>query len=32
MVELRDNPSVAHQRLESWETETTKQLGLERFS
>ena len=31
-AELRDNPSVAHQRLELWETETTKQLGLERFS
>lgn len=31
-AELRDNPSVARQRLESWEVETTKQIGLERFS
>jgi hypothetical protein len=29
-VELQDNPSLAHQRLESWQAETTKQLCLER--
>jgi hypothetical protein len=31
-AELRDNPSAAHQRLASWEAETTKKLGLESFS
>jgi len=31
-AELQDNPLVARQRLESWEVETTKRLGLERFS
>ncbi len=30
-AELQGNPPVAQQRLESWEVETTKQLGLERF-
>lgn len=30
-VELQDNPTAAQRRLESWQTETTRMLGLARF-
>jgi hypothetical protein len=30
-VELRDNPSTAQHQLETWETETLKNLGLDAF-